>query len=300
MLVIGNGINLFDIVAETKSEEYWKERVFDLINQRIQRIGELKFLYKSNFQANDGIYTATQAKLYDDGWVYPNGTFISKQFFPDAYAFLKNIDYPGKNDNGSGITLPKIDQFIQISNTSGITFNDQSFGFRSHFHKMNDSASDLSGKKFLVHNGAWIWSTRAAGAGTEDIERTYTSYKTCTVCGGSGIVKKPNKNGVYVNTICEECKNKNKYNGVTKIPDTVYTIPKTASAHSGKGLSGRAIETDIPIRMNGGYISDSAKLDNQTTGPMELDTEETYITKSDIQPKHIIVPIMMYIGIPQI
>ena len=74
MLVIGNGINLFDIVAETKSEEYWKERVFDLINQRI---GELKFLYKSNFQANDGIYTATQAKIYEDGWVYPNGTLVS-------------------------------------------------------------------------------------------------------------------------------------------------------------------------------------------------------------------------------
>ena len=29
MLAIGNGINLFDIVAETKSEEYWKERAKD-------------------------------------------------------------------------------------------------------------------------------------------------------------------------------------------------------------------------------------------------------------------------------
>ena len=43
----------------------------------------------------------------------------------------------------------------------------------------------------MVHNGAWIWSTRAAGAGAEDIERTYTSYKTCTVC-----VRRLEKDGV--------------------------------------------------------------------------------------------------------
>ena len=40
--------------------------------------------------------------------------------------------------------------------------------------------------------------------------------------------------------------------------------------------------------------------DKVVTDYMELDTEETYITKSDIQPKHIVVPVMMYIGIPQI
>ena len=208
------------------------------------------------------ISTKAAASQFKNGWAYANGIWISKTFFPKAFDVLKSA---GLATSGDKVRLPNLSGFLygagtDASNSGGPFKQDpQAYGLPKHRHNFEFDSSLT--EKTLIRNASWIYSTKSAGAGIDEMpEFTYV------VDGVSFVIPK-----------------------------------NTPTAHSGKcnnslktGRFPRIKVWDIPVNAS----STTAGKISTTTGESEVASFRPVID-GEICPRHIRVNALIYIGRPQ-
>lgn len=172
-----SGYNIFnaDLIASGLSLTEYLNILNNLIGNKI---GQIKFTVNNTkpailpgTQVNWSTIASVMGNDKDtfDGWVYANGAFVSKSDFPEIARVLESIDYPGKNNQVTQITLPEISNFIRMKPyKAGVdmynTMNIQEALYTTprHAHSLGSSVGSVGGKITIKH-GAWIWSTHGNG-----------------------------------------------------------------------------------------------------------------------------------------
>ena len=135
-------------------------------------IGTIQMFVDKNLAPNGNITDRVNASVYKDGWVYPNGKYISKEIFPQAFEYFSSISYVGKSMQSIGgnncITLPNIEGLFKLDpntvNEPFGTIHGQNMTIPAHKHDFKFDST--MSKEITVKNGCWVWTTR--GAGTSD------------------------------------------------------------------------------------------------------------------------------------
>ena len=174
-LYSGNNIFYADLIANGLSRQAYLRIIDALVGNRIGQIkltvNNTKPSIPSMMQVNwSNIASIMHAdKSTFDGWVYANGAFISKIDFPEISDMLSRINYPGKNNQVSQITLPNICTFIKlkpwksgVDTTNTITHQAGSYTSPNHTHSLTSSLGSSS-SEITIKRAAWIWSTSGNG-----------------------------------------------------------------------------------------------------------------------------------------
>lgn len=162
-----------------------EQQIVDAIQLKFgNRIGQLKYeLYPQHAYNSKNIVTAQDITGFEDGWVYPNGTYISQELFPDAYDALIAMNYdniliPGspKTKIFSGVADGKTYHLIQLPKIEGyfypntdlvkdtIHHRDAEWQLNNHKHLLSFAEDDPNANNELtIKDGAWIWTTVTAG-----------------------------------------------------------------------------------------------------------------------------------------
>lgn len=162
-----------------------EQQIVDAIQLKFgNRIGQLKYeLYPQHAYNSKNIVTAQDITGFEDGWVYPNGTYISQELFPDAYDALIAMNYddiliPGspKTKIFSGVADGKTYHLIQLPKIEGyfypnmdlvkdtIHHRDAEWQLNNHTHRLSFAEDDPNADNELtIKDGAWIWTTTSVG-----------------------------------------------------------------------------------------------------------------------------------------
>ena len=162
-----------------------EQQIVDAIQLKFgNRIGQLKYeLYPQHAYNSKNIVTAQDITGFEDGWVYPNGTYISQELFPDAYDALIAMNYddiliPGspKTKIFSGVADGKTYHLIQLPKIEGyfypntdlvkdtIHHRDAEWQLNNHKHLLSFAERDPNAENELtIKDGAWIWTTFDVG-----------------------------------------------------------------------------------------------------------------------------------------
>ena len=162
-----------------------EQQIVDAIQLKFgNRLGQLKYeLYPQHAYNSKNIVTAQDITGFEDGWVYPNGTYISQELFPDAYDALIAMNYddiliPGspKTKIFSGVADGKTYHLIQLPKIEGyfypntdlvkdtIHHRDAEWQLNNHTHLLSFAEDDPNADNELtIKDGAWIWTTTSVG-----------------------------------------------------------------------------------------------------------------------------------------
>lgn len=242
------------------------------------QIGQLRYeLCPQHAYNANNIVTNADIVGFEDGWVYPNGTYISQELFPDAYDMLMDLDYediliPGtkKTKTAKGVSDGKTYHLIQLprfegyfypntSQTSKIAHNSAKWNLKKHTHRLSFDTTDEDAQQDLtITDGAWIWSTKGAGPNESVASTDYGDVR----------------------------------------------IPLTTSVHEGalytrvsdRNANTLLMQWDLPIKPSGDYEY-NVKV-NGTTGEAESSGPQSIAEKAVFQPKTLNCSILMFIGFP--
>lgn len=182
-----SGFNIFnaDLIASGLSLTTYLNILDHIIGNKI---GQIKFTVNNakpailpGTQVNWSTIASVMGKDKDnfDGWVYANGAFVSKRDFPEIARVLESINYPGKNNQVTQITLPEISNFIRmkpykdgVDRVNTMNIQEALYTTPSHIHSLGSSAGSIGGK-ITIKRGAWIWETSGFG---KDGVRDGTKY----------------------------------------------------------------------------------------------------------------------------
>ena len=264
-----------------------EQQIVDAIQLKFgNRIGQLKYeLYPQHAYNSKNIVTAQDITGFEDGWVYPNGTYISQELFPDAYDALIAMNYddiliPGspKTKIFSGVADGKTYHLIQLPKIEGyfypntdlvkdtIHHRDAEWQLNNHKHLLSFAEDDPNANNELtIKDGAWIWTTVSVGKKDPD-------YYPSRLWG----------NEPYQ-----------------------ITIPKTSTAHRGDSYlkpntnNTKLMQWSIPVKLtddvkyNTKIQGISGSADNNRSSHLVSDTAR-------FQPCTLNCSIMMFVGFPHI
>lgn len=185
-----SGYNIFnaDLIASGLSLTEYLNILNNLIGNKI---GQIKFTVNNikpailpGTQVNWSTIASVMGndKESFDGWVYANGAFVSKSDFPEIARVLESINYPGKNNQVTQITLPEISNFIRmkpykagVDTVNTMNIQEALYTTPRHAHSLGSSAGSSSGK-IIIKRGAWIWETEGYGKNGVRDDSTYNGY----------------------------------------------------------------------------------------------------------------------------
>ena len=248
-----------DLIAKCITEDMLMRIIANYVGWSI---GQLKFeMYPEHFYNSNNIDTPDYACNFKDGWIYPNGTYITKQIFPEMYEKLMELTYPldGKSktfiSNGKNyIKLPNIQSYFHPDNLAtthkSIVHTNPHYYVPLHHHTISPDGDHT---KITIKDAAWIWSTKTDGTGQMVESRLWGSK----------------------------------------------TIPKTCTAHSGKHPDGtksaHKLSWDMPINATTGT---PRTIVSEGSDPIPTNGSKLYLDSSDICPKNVVFSVLMFAGIP--
>lgn len=253
--VDGNNNRLADLIAGSVSDQTIR-CVVGMI--AAPKIGEVKYTVNLTRPVQGNIFSRTDLPAGFDGWVYANGSCISKAMFPSAYSLFSSISYAGKSDTGTSITVPVITRMFRLNAGSKTPYSEEGskYAMPSHIHTLGDPTATTVTQ--TIKRCAFIWSTdvdtTAKGGKMPAVAESDFSYGGVTYSGG---------------------------------------IPEAPSAHKGSNMAekmtggGYAYRSwDVPIDTN--YMTGRTAFSCQTGA--------TGVLTASCAPQHILVPVMIYIG----
>lgn len=179
-LWLGNhsGENVADLIASIANES----EILQILDQYVEpEIGRVELAVNaastgdlSQIPILQTITTKAQAIQVKSGWVYTNGAWVSKTFFPKAFDVLAAAGLP---TDGTNVQLPRLNGFAYAastlgSNRGGIFQQDpQQISLPKHNHDFQFSENNTSLGK--IKNAAWIYTTKEAGAGDYSTRDSY-------------------------------------------------------------------------------------------------------------------------------
>jgi len=132
-----NGRNLADLIAGSVSDDAIR-RILRTI--AASKIGELRFTSNLSQPVQGNIFSASDLPTGFNGWLYANGTFISKTMFPEAARLFESISYAGKRDTGTSITVPVVSRLFRLNAGGKAAYSEegQEYAMPSHIHSLGD------------------------------------------------------------------------------------------------------------------------------------------------------------------